>query len=81
MALIHNNKDGLQETADLLWKYADQAGLRINARNNEIMAIIAKNTSQRPYTKEGTVEITVEGSPVHEHVTSQWLHLFGCDHF
>ena len=27
---------------------------------------IAKNTLQQPYTKEGTVEITVEGSPVQQ---------------
>ena len=47
------------------FKFAAQAGLRINARKTEVMAI-AKNTSQRPFTKKGTVDITVEGSPVLE---------------
>ena len=65
MALLDNTKDGLQETTDLLCKYAAQAGLRINAKKTEVMAI-AKNTSQRPFTKEGTVDITVEGSPVQQ---------------
>ena len=50
MALLDNSKDGLQETTDLLCKYAAQAGLRINAKKTEVMAV-AKNTTQRPYTE------------------------------
>ena len=65
MALLDNRKDGLQETTDLLSKYAAQAGLRINVRKTEVMAV-AKNTSQRPYTEEGTVDISVEGSQVQQ---------------
>ena len=60
MALLDNSKDGLQETTDLLCKHAAQAGLRINAKKTEVMAV-AKNTTQRPYTEEGTFDITVEG--------------------
>ena len=60
MALLDNTKDGFQETTDVLCNYAAQAGLRINARKTEVMDI-AKNTSQRPFTKEGAVDITVEG--------------------
>ena len=65
MALMDSTKDGLQETTDLLCKYAAQAGLRINVRKTEVMAV-AKNTSQRPYTEEGTVDISVEGSLVQQ---------------
>ena len=55
MALMDSQKDGLQETTNVLCIYAVQAGLRINVRKAEFMAI-AKNTSQRQCTKEGTVE-------------------------
>ena len=41
------------------------AGLRINVRKTEGMAV-AKNTSQQLYTEEGTVEISVEGSLVQQ---------------
>jgi hypothetical protein len=63
MALLDNSKDGIQETTDLLRKYADQAGLRINAKKMEVMAV-AKNTTQQQYTEEGTVNITIEDSSV-----------------
>ena len=61
MALLDNSKDGLQETTDLLYKYAAQAGLRINVKKTEVMTI-GKDTTQRPYTEESTVDITVESS-------------------
>ena len=61
MALLDNIKDGLQETTDLLCKYAAQAGLRINVKKTEVMAI-GKDTTQRPYTEESTVDITVDSS-------------------
>ena len=72
MALMDSTKDGLQETTDLLCKYAAQAGLRINVRKTEVMAV-AKNTSQRPYTEEGTVDISVEGSLVQQVIHLTYL--------
>ena len=61
MDLLDNSKDGLQETTDFLCKYAAQADLRINVKKTEVMAII-KDTTQRPYTEESTVDITVDSS-------------------
>ena len=61
MALLGNSKDGLQETTDLLCKYAAQAGLKINVKKTEVMAI-GKDTTQRPYTEESTVDITADSS-------------------
>ena len=61
MALLESSKDGLQETTDLLCKYAAQAGLRINVKKTEVMAI-GKDTTHRPYTEESTVDITVDSS-------------------
>ena len=57
MALLDNSKDGLQKTTDLLSNYAAQAGPRINVKKIEVMAI-GKDTTQRPYTEESTVDIT-----------------------
>ena len=65
MALLDNCKDGLQESTDQLCKYAAQAGLCVNAKKTEAMAI-AKNTSQRPYTEAATVDITVGGTAIHQ---------------
>ena len=65
MAVLDNSKEGLQETTDLLCKYAAQAGLRINTTKTETMAI-AKHTTQWPYTEEATVDITVEGLPIQQ---------------
>ena len=61
IALLDNSKDGLQETTDLLCKYTAQAGLRINVKKTEVMAI-GKDTTQRPYTEESMVDIIVERS-------------------
>ena len=61
MALLDNSKDSLQETTDLLCNYAAQAGLRINVKKTEVMAI-GKDTTQQPYTEESTVDTTVESS-------------------
>ena len=52
MALLDNCKDSLQESTDLLCKYAAQAGLFVNAKKTEAMAI-ARNTSLRPYALSG----------------------------
>lgn len=65
LAIMDNTKDGLQETTDLLCKYAAQAGLRINAKKTEVMAI-GKNTSQRPYTEAATVDITVGDTAIQQ---------------
>ena len=45
MALLDNSKDGLQETTDLLCKYATQAGLRINMKKTDVIAIDSNNSS------------------------------------
>ena len=68
MALLDNCKDGLQESTDLLCKYAAQAGLCVNAKKTEAIGAIAiaKNTSQRPYTEAATVDITVGGTAIHQ---------------
>ena len=59
---MDSTKDGHQETTDLLCKYAAKAGLKINVRKTDEVMAVAKNTSQRPYTEEDTVDISVEGS-------------------
>ena len=66
MALLDNCKDGLQESTDQLCKYAAQAGLMVNAKKTEAMAI-AKNTSQRPlHTEAESVGITVGDTAIHQ---------------
>lgn len=65
MALVDNTKEGLQETTDLLCKYAAYAGLQINAKKTKSMAT-GKNTSQRPYTKECTLDIAVGDIPIEQ---------------
>ena len=65
MAVLDNSEEGLQETTDLLCMYGAQGGLRINGKKTEAM-VIGKATSQRPYTKEATVNITVEDTPVQQ---------------
>ena len=55
-----------------LCKYAAQAGLRIIVKKTEVMAV-AKNTSQRMYTEEGTVDVSVEGSLIQQVSSSTYL--------
>ena len=64
--------DGTKESNDRLCRYAAQAGIRIYARKTVVMAV-AKNTSQRPYTEEGTVNISVEGSLVQQVIHLTYL--------
>ena len=52
VALLDNCMDGLQESTDLLCKYAAQAGLCVIAKKTGAMAI-AKNTSQKPCALAG----------------------------
>ena len=65
MAVLDDKKDGLQETTDLLCKFAGFAGLKVNAEKTKSMAM-GKNTSQRPYTEETTIDIKVEDMPVQQ---------------
>ena len=65
VATMDNTKLGLQETTDLLLKYSTYSGLKVNAKKTKTMAI-SKATAQRPYTKECTLDITVEGTPVEQ---------------
>jgi hypothetical protein len=59
--LLDGNKEGLQESTDLLSHYASQAGLKINAKKTECMAV-GKRTSQRPFIEMNTLDITVDGA-------------------
>lgn len=72
MALLDNTKPGLQETTDLLCKNSSLAGLKANAKKTQVM-VIGKNTTQRPYTEEGTFDINVEGYPVKQVSTFTYL--------
>ena len=63
MTWLDNSEEGLQETTDLLCMYGAQGGLIITCKKTEAM-VIGKATSQRPYTKEATVNMTVEDTPV-----------------
>ena len=65
MAMLDNSKEGLQETTDLLCKYSAYAGLKINAGKTQSMAV-SKSASQRPYSKDDTVDINVEGLPIQQ---------------
>ena len=56
-------------------KFDAQAGFRINVRKSEVVAV-AKNTSQQPYTEEGTVDISVEGSLVQQVSNFTYLGVF-----
>ena len=67
MAILDNSRDGLQESTDLLAHYCSYAGLRINAKKTQCMAI-SRSASQRPYLRSDYIELEVEGEPV-EHVS------------
>ena len=72
MAVLDDTKDGLQESTDLLSTYASLAGLKINAKKTECMAV-GKKTSQRPFTETNTLDITVDGAPVKQSATFTYL--------
>ena len=63
MAVLDNASHGLQESTDLLAHYCGYAGLRINAKKTQCMAI-SKSASQRPYNVNDCIELEVEGEPV-----------------
>ena len=56
LALLDDNKEVFQESKDLLSQYASLAGLKINARKTECMAI-GKWTSQRPFTEVNRLDL------------------------
>ncbi|CAH1272904.1 Hypp5001 [Branchiostoma lanceolatum] len=72
MALLDNTKPGLQETTDLLCNYSSLGGLKANAKKTQSMAI-GKHITQRPYTEEETLSITVEGCEVEQVSTFTYL--------
>ena len=65
MAVLDNTKEGLQETTDLLCKFSAYAGLKVNAKKTQSMAV-SKNTTQQPYTEECSLDIIVDTSPVQQ---------------
>ena len=49
LAVMDNTEEGLQEFTNLIAYYTSYAGLKINAKKTQCMAI-SKCASQRPYT-------------------------------
>ncbi|KAL5254332.1 hypothetical protein ACHWQZ_G013943 [Mnemiopsis leidyi] len=72
IALLDDNKEGLQESTDLLSQYASLAGLMINPKKTECMAV-GKWTSQRPFTETNTLDLTVDGAPIKQTGTFTYL--------
>ena len=54
MAIMDNSGEGLQESTDLLVHYSSYAGLRINAKKTQCMAV-SKCASQRPFIKDDCI--------------------------
>ena len=65
LAVMDNTEEGLQESTDLIAYYTSYAGLKINAKKTQCMAI-SKCASQRPYTERDSIMLTVEGEPVEQ---------------
>ena len=72
LALLDDEKEGLQESTDLLSHYASLAGLKINAKKTECMAV-GKWTSQRPFTEANTLDLTVDGAPIKQTASFTYL--------
>ena len=53
--------EGLQVTTDNIAKYCGLGGLKMNAKNAEIM-VFGKYTSQHPLPENRTIYITVDGN-------------------
>ena len=64
-AAMDNTQAGLQETTDLFASFGSYAGLQINEQKTKVMAI-SKNASQRPFTRESTINITINGTNVEQ---------------
>jgi len=64
-ALLDGTKEGLQETTDLLGKFCEYSGLFINVDKTKSMAV-SRSSSQRPFTKESTLDIKVYGKEVEQ---------------
>ncbi|XP_063686061.1 uncharacterized protein LOC134819840 [Bolinopsis microptera] len=65
LAVMDNTEEGLQESTDLIAYYTSYAGLKINAKKTQCMAI-SKCASQRPYTERDSIKLTVGGEPVEQ---------------
>ena len=65
LAVMDNTEEGLQESTDLIAYYTSHAGLKINAKKTQCMAI-SKCASQRPYTERDSIMLPVEGEPVEQ---------------
>ena len=63
MAIMDNSTDGLQEYTGLLAHYDSYAGLRINVKETQCMAV-RKSASQRPFDKKDCIELEVGGEQV-----------------
>ncbi|KAL5252017.1 hypothetical protein ACHWQZ_G014984 [Mnemiopsis leidyi] len=58
MAILDNSGEGLQESTDLLAHYSSYAGLKINAKKTQCMAV-SKCASQRPFIRGDCIELSV----------------------
>ena len=65
MAILDNSRDGLQESTDLLAHFSSYAGLKINAKKTQCMAV-SRCASQRPFNKSDSIELEVEGEPIEQ---------------
>ncbi|KAL5261077.1 hypothetical protein ACHWQZ_G006957 [Mnemiopsis leidyi] len=65
MAILDNSGEGLQESTDLLAHYSSYAGLKINAKKTQCMAV-SKCASQRPFIRGDCIELSVGGEPVEQ---------------
>ena len=71
-AALDNTHAGLQETTDLISKYATYGGLSINVKKTNTMSI-SKSASQRPYMEDDLLETTVYGEYIEQ--VSQFTYL------
>jgi hypothetical protein len=60
MDILDNSRDGFQESTDLLAQFSSYAGLKINAKKTQCMAV-SKCASQHPFNKSDSIELNVEG--------------------
>ncbi|KAL5257293.1 hypothetical protein ACHWQZ_G012277 [Mnemiopsis leidyi] len=67
MAILDNSGEGLQESTDPLAHYSSYAGLKINAKKTQCMAV-SKCASQRPFIRGDCIELSVGGEPVEQNL-------------
>ena len=74
MVILDNSRDGLQESTDLLDHCCSYAGLWMDAKKTQCMAI-SRSSSQRPYIRSDYIEREeVEGEPVEQ--VSDFMHKY-----